>query len=1637
MRKLFTSLSTFIGILLLGTNLSFGQYCTPIYTTGCSWGDGLTFFGIGSINQTIPCPPDYNDYTATQSTNLQPNSTATVTMIAGYSTTYVTVWIDYNNNGVFETSEIVVNSYNCVNASTPYTSTFTVPTGYSGNLRLRFRTNWLSPTTDPCNSLSFGNAADFTVILPQPNFMMYDTAYATHPDTNIVFQGQNLVKMLKGTVVTHNGTTNPVPISKIYLSTSGTSNLNDLSALRVFVADGNPLNINDTFGPPILNPGGQIELTFPPNTTLGYGQNNLWFAYDVNYLATEGNYIDLRIDSAMIDDTMRVLGAAGDPVGRKQIVHPQNYNKYCDVQRTSGLAYEIGLNRVKWGSIDNVTAVFTNTGSCVQFYTPLSNPPVPIPTFYRPKSYPIMIQHAAFNNRSLRVFIDWNNNGFFDNDELVKTYNNVLPATKTFDNIEIPCHTTTGMHRVRFSVDADFMVPVACGSTTYGEVEDYLIYIAPEETPVVSFTTGDTVAYVGGQTVFNPESSVDGNMLYLWDYDNNGIVDDTAAVGKYVFGAGATGTRTVGLRGVLLGCHDTLYSNWYYGTVQVIMPTTAPDVDFIASANTVTPSIPVTLTDLSTQGPFQWQWVISPATVNGNPSYTFLSAPDAQHPRIQFLELGVFDIKLIATNYIGTDSLLKTEYIYVGREQIICTDKSSDIPSGYLYDDGGKYGNYSNPAYEQLCTYTISPKCASSITIDFLDFDVCSYGSTGCPNLPPDNIKIYDGVDNTGTPLHLNAKDMFGNPIYPQGYMNGPGNAYVGLPPSVSANSGSMYIEFFKNCGGVGTGFEARWSTVSYVPVAPVSSFIAPDTVYRGAPYTYSSTATGEFLDYFWDFEGNGIYSHSGNSVTYTYTSTGAFTLKHKVESCSDLFDIATKTIIVIDPPAKPPVNFTVDFQKITPVYVAQFTDLSHRSVNFWEWTITPNTVSFMDGTHAHSKNPRVQFHDTGYYDVQLKVANILGSDSLIRNKYMNIYLFCTPGIGNLNADLGMSEVVLSNMNGDTLIYQASTIGTIGYTDYTEKHQVVLSKGGQYILSTKRNSNFNNITRSVWIDYNKDGLFDQPDRVLHQYNSHDLAWTDTFLVPLSAPEGLTRLRVGANNGILNNKGCGPNLNGEFEDYAVVISPDKTAPVITLNPPDTVLVNPCGTYNEPGYQAFDDVNGDISPLVTVTGLPINTAIADTHTFYYDVQDFAGNNAVTKSRTVVVLANNIPPQITILGKNPDSVRVFNTYNDPGFNAQANCGTIVNSATIGSVNSSIVGTYTIGYYAEDNVGNKDTVFRTVCVYDDIDPTITLNGADSIAIEVHNSFNDPGVTINDNYYSGLQAVITGSVDTSKLGLYFLTYCVSDPSDNGPVCVDRMVFVYDRSAPHITLLGGDTILLDVFTNYVEPGYEITDNYWSEDNIIVKVSDNINTYQLGTYEVTYLATDGSGNTSVIYKRIVQVVDRVAPDIQLKGNSIVTVMRWTNFLDPGVIVSDNYDSKYDIIVHNTPNATFENTNAVGLFIQTYVAEDLSGNKSEEISRLIYVEENTTGIYQTGGNEFIKFYPNPAQNELNIEVHLPQNDFISISVYNALGQQVSQVFNGMLQKEHITVDLTTFSNGLYYLKADTENGNMFNEKFIIAK
>ena len=185
----------------------------------------------------------------------------------------------------------------------------------------------------------------------------------------------------------------------------------------------------------------------------------------------------------------------------------------------------------------------------------------------------------------------------------------------------------------------------------------------------------------------------------------------------------------------------------------------------------------------------------------------------------------------------------------------------------------------------------------------------------------------------------------------------------------------------------------------------------------------------------------------------------------------------------------------------------------------------------------------------------------------------------------------------------------------------------------------------------------------------------------------------------------------------------------------------------------------------------------------------------DNVTEDSRTP---PDTVFPVITILGDNPATVELGDTYTDAG--ATSDGGETVTSS--GTVDTNTVGTYTITYSATDAAGNTSTATRTVNVVDTTAPVVTIIGAATQTVELGGTWLNPGATATDA--SGSVSIATkidgvfdyngGAVDTNTVGTYVITYEGTDASGNVGTAT-RTVNVVDTTAPVIT--SSDTFIAD------------------------------------------------------------------------------------------------------------------------------------------------------------------------------------------------------------------------------------------------
>ena len=340
---------------------------------------------------------------------------------------------------------------------------------------------------------------------------------------------------------------------------------------------------------------------------------------------------------------------------------------------------------------------------------------------------------------------------------------------------------------------------------------------------------------------------------------------------------------------------------------------------------------------------------------------------------------------------------------------------------------------------------------------------------------------------------------------------------------------------------------------------------------------------------------------------------------------------------------------------------------------------------------------------------------------------------------------------------------------------------------------------------------------------------------------------------------------------------------------------------------------------------------------------------------------------------------------------------------STKVDCVDTSKVGLYKVSYTYTDVAGNKGvnadnknstSVIRFVYVVDTTAPVIKLNGEKEITLEAGiDTYGELGATVTDNvdatidnlqpdlihYYiynneTGKYVFSTkvDCVDTSKVGLYKVSYTYTDEAGNKGVNADnknstsiiRFVYVVDTTAPTIELNGDKNITLEAgIDTYEEKGATVRDNVdatidnlqpayinYSVDGKFVGKVDAVDTTKVGTYKVVYEYTDTAGNKGVDASdtrheyviRIVTVQDTTKPLLKLNGDKKITLEAGIDtYEELGTTMIDNVDPvitnlqpayiNYSVDGKFVGKVDAVDTTKVGTYKVVYEYTDAAGNK----------------------------------------------------------------------------------------------------------
>ena len=159
---------------------------------------------------------------------------------------------------------------------------------------------------------------------------------------------------------------------------------------------------------------------------------------------------------------------------------------------------------------------------------------------------------------------------------------------------------------------------------------------------------------------------------------------------------------------------------------------------------------------------------------------------------------------------------------------------------------------------------------------------------------------------------------------------------------------------------------------------------------------------------------------------------------------------------------------------------------------------------------------------------------------------------------------------------------------------------------------------------------------------------------------------------------------------------------------------------------------------------------------------------------------------------------------------------------------------------------ITTESTTVLTTVINDEI-YLMLLAGQDTV--EIHEEWIDAGAkfVLNDEEFT---MVTLNTVNTSKMDIYLIVYTYEYMDETYQIF--RYVAVLDQTPPQLELNPGiDTIVIG--DTWVDSGVIVTDN--SLEDIIAVVTGMVDTSTAGTYQITYTATDSSGNINQIIRYV--------------------------------------------------------------------------------------------------------------------------------------------------------------------------------------
>lgn len=319
--------------------------------------------------------------------------------------------------------------------------------------------------------------------------------------------------------------------------------------------------------------------------------------------------------------------------------------------------------------------------------------------------------------------------------------------------------------------------------------------------------------------------------------------------------------------------------------------------------------------------------------------------------------------------------------------------------------------------------------------------------------------------------------------------------------------------------------------------------------------------------------------------------------------------------------------------------------------------------------------------------------------------------------------------------------------------------------------------------------------------------------------------------------------------------------DDEKPEITLTGENEIIICPNKEYDEEGYTALDNYDGDITDKV-------ERKTEETEVIY-SVEDSSGNKCEVKRS--IIKEDKEPPKISLTGGNTIYLVVGNKYTEKGYTVIDNCDDNLSDKVevSGTVDESKIGTYTLTYTVKDNTGNEAKTERKVIVQNQ-------------SIGASSTCGEPGViylTFDDGPQNGTTEAI---LDTLKKYNIKATFFVTG---FGP---DNLI-----KREHDE---GHTVALHSNTHDYAKIYVSSEAYWKDLNTI-----SARVERLTGIKSKLVRFPGGASNTVSRKYNTGIMTRLANEVVNNGYNYLD---WNiSSGDAGGLTSSTYDGKLQEEIKN--------------------------------------------------------------------------------------------------------------------------------------